>query len=76
MWLARGVVKAESGWRLAQDPRTFAVAGAPFASSVFAQGACHSGYNTPRCPMTKEVATAPIKPLFEDDGAEFSFIGN
>jgi pimeloyl-ACP methyl ester carboxylesterase len=31
-WLARGVVKAESGWRLAQDPRTFAVAGAPFAS--------------------------------------------
>jgi pimeloyl-ACP methyl ester carboxylesterase len=31
-WLARGVVKAESGWGLAQDPRTFAVAGAPFAS--------------------------------------------
>jgi pimeloyl-ACP methyl ester carboxylesterase len=31
-WLARGVVEAESGWRLAQDPRTFAVAGAPFAS--------------------------------------------
>ena len=31
-WLARGVVEAESGWRLAQDARTFAVAGAPFAS--------------------------------------------
>jgi pimeloyl-ACP methyl ester carboxylesterase len=31
-WLARGAVEAESGWRLAQDPRTFAVAGAPFAS--------------------------------------------
>ena len=31
-WLARGAVKGESGWRLAQDPRTFAVAGAPFAS--------------------------------------------
>jgi pimeloyl-ACP methyl ester carboxylesterase len=31
-WLARGVVQAEQGWRLAQDPRTFAVAGAPFAS--------------------------------------------
>jgi pimeloyl-ACP methyl ester carboxylesterase len=31
-WLARGAVKAESGWRLAQDPRTFAAAGAPFAS--------------------------------------------
>jgi len=31
-WLARSAVKAESGWRLAQDPRTFAVAGAPFTS--------------------------------------------
>jgi pimeloyl-ACP methyl ester carboxylesterase len=30
--LARGTVQAESGWRLAQDPRTFCVAGAPFAS--------------------------------------------
>jgi pimeloyl-ACP methyl ester carboxylesterase len=31
-WLARGIVQAEQGWRLAQDPRTFAVAGAPFDS--------------------------------------------
>ncbi len=31
-WLARGAVQAEGGWRLTQDPRTFAVAGAPFAS--------------------------------------------
>ena len=30
--LARGAVQAENGWRLSQDPRTFAVAGAPFAS--------------------------------------------
>jgi pimeloyl-ACP methyl ester carboxylesterase len=30
--LARGALEAESGWRLAQDPRTFAIAGAPFAS--------------------------------------------
>ncbi|HVN46963.1 MAG TPA: alpha/beta hydrolase [Steroidobacteraceae bacterium] len=30
--LARGVTRGEGGWRLAQDPRTFAVAGAPFAS--------------------------------------------
>jgi pimeloyl-ACP methyl ester carboxylesterase len=30
--LSRGAVHAERGWRLAQDPRTFAVAGAPFAS--------------------------------------------
>jgi pimeloyl-ACP methyl ester carboxylesterase len=32
--LERGVTRAEQGWRLAQDPRTFAVAGAPFASLV------------------------------------------
>lgn len=30
--LARGVVRHEEGWRLSQDPRTFAVAGAPFDS--------------------------------------------
>ena len=30
--LARGTVQTERGWRLAQDPRTFAVAGAPFIS--------------------------------------------
>jgi pimeloyl-ACP methyl ester carboxylesterase len=31
-WLARGIVQGEEGWRLAQDPRTFGVAGAPFDS--------------------------------------------
>jgi catechol 2,3-dioxygenase-like lactoylglutathione lyase family enzyme len=45
-----------------------AVAGAPFAASLFAQGRCQNGYNTPACPMTKEVATAPIKPFFEPTG--------
>jgi pimeloyl-ACP methyl ester carboxylesterase len=30
--LVAGVVQEEGGWRLAQDPRTFAVAGAPFGS--------------------------------------------
>ena len=30
--LARGVLHMPGGWRLAQDPATFAVAGAPFAS--------------------------------------------
>jgi catechol 2,3-dioxygenase-like lactoylglutathione lyase family enzyme len=43
-------------------------AGAPFAASLFAQGQCQNGYNTPRCPMSKEVATAPIKPLFPPTG--------
>jgi catechol 2,3-dioxygenase-like lactoylglutathione lyase family enzyme len=42
--------------------------GAPIAQSLFAQGRCKNGYNTPACPMTKEVATAPIKPLFANTG--------
>ena len=32
--LARGVLRTSEGWRLAQDPGTFGVAGAPFASLV------------------------------------------
>lgn len=36
--LARGVLHTPQGWRLAQDPRTFAVAGAPFASLAAAAG--------------------------------------
>ena len=43
-------------------------AGASFAPSVFAQGRCQNGYNTPNCPMTKEAATAPIQPLFAPTG--------
>src|SRR6202050_1703884 len=43
-------------------------AGAPFAASLFAQGRCQNGYNTPGCPMTKDVATAPIQPLFAPTG--------
>jgi len=43
-------------------------AGAPFAASLFGQGRCQNGYNTPACPMSKEVATAPIKPLFAPTG--------
>jgi catechol 2,3-dioxygenase-like lactoylglutathione lyase family enzyme len=43
-------------------------AGASFASSLFAQGRCKNGYNTPACPMTQDVATAPIKPLFAPTG--------
>src|ERR1700721_2104015 len=50
--------------------RTFgaSAAGAPFAQSLFAQGRCKNGYNTDACPMTKDVATAPIKPLFANTG--------
>jgi pimeloyl-ACP methyl ester carboxylesterase len=32
--LLRGISQAAQGWRLSQDPRTFAVAGAPFGSLV------------------------------------------
>jgi catechol 2,3-dioxygenase-like lactoylglutathione lyase family enzyme len=42
--------------------------GAPFAKSLFSQGRCQGGYNTPGCPLSKEVATAPIKPLFPPTG--------
>jgi catechol 2,3-dioxygenase-like lactoylglutathione lyase family enzyme len=42
--------------------------GAPLAGSLFAQGRCKNGYNTEACPMTKDVATAPIKPLFANTG--------
>jgi catechol 2,3-dioxygenase-like lactoylglutathione lyase family enzyme len=43
-------------------------AGASFAVSLFGQGRCQNGYNTTACPMTKEVATGPIKPLFAPTG--------
>jgi catechol 2,3-dioxygenase-like lactoylglutathione lyase family enzyme len=42
--------------------------GAPFAVSLLGQGRCHNGYDTATCPMTKDVATAPIKPLFAPTG--------
>src|ERR1700689_4332073 len=40
----------------------------PFAASLFTQGRCQNGYNTPGCPMTKDLATAPIKPLLAPTG--------
>ena len=51
-----------------------AAAGARLAVSAgtpaFAQGGCRDGYAQPqgRCPLTKEVATAPIAPVFEPTG--------
>ena len=38
-WLCRGITQSEQGWRLSQDPRTFEVAGAPFASLTAASRA-------------------------------------
>src|SRR5438552_10322782 len=46
--------------------------GAPLAaalgSSAFAQGRCRDGFGQGGCPLTKETATAAIKPLFEPTG--------
>jgi catechol 2,3-dioxygenase-like lactoylglutathione lyase family enzyme len=40
-------------------------AGAPLVSA-FGQGGCRDGYGQgQRCPLSREVATAPIKPVFE-----------
>jgi catechol 2,3-dioxygenase-like lactoylglutathione lyase family enzyme len=45
-----------------------AAASVPFTASLFAQGRCKDGYNTPSCPMAQDVATAPIAPLFAPTG--------
>ena len=37
-------------------------------SSAFAQGKCANGYETPSCPLSAQVATAPIEPVFEPTG--------
>src|SRR5580698_5016371 len=45
-----------------------AAAGAHVAASAFGQGRCRDGYGTRGCPLTAEVATAPIKPVFAATG--------
>jgi catechol 2,3-dioxygenase-like lactoylglutathione lyase family enzyme len=43
-------------------------AGAPLVGA-FGQGGCRDGYGQgTRCPLSREVATAPIKPVFEPTG--------
>uniref|UniRef100_Q01QE7 Glyoxalase/bleomycin resistance protein/dioxygenase n=1 Tax=Solibacter usitatus (strain Ellin6076) TaxID=234267 RepID=Q01QE7_SOLUE len=41
---------------------------APLAATAFGQGRCRDGYGTPGCPLTAELATAPIKPVFDPTG--------
>ncbi len=38
------------------------------AVTAFGQGRCRDGYGTPACPLTRELATAPIKPVFAPTG--------
>jgi catechol 2,3-dioxygenase-like lactoylglutathione lyase family enzyme len=45
-----------------------AAAGVPFAASAFGQGKCRDGYGTQSCPLTADLATAPIKRVFASTG--------
>ena len=45
-----------------------AAAGLSAARYAFGQGKCRDGYGTPSCPLSAEVATAPIKPVFAPTG--------
>ncbi len=39
-----------------------------FAASAFGQGRCRDGYGTRLCPLSEEVATAAIRPVFAPTG--------
>src|SRR6516164_2052890 len=38
------------------------------ATVAFGQGKCRDGYGTQSCPLSADVATAPIKPVFAPTG--------
>jgi pimeloyl-ACP methyl ester carboxylesterase len=70
-WLARGVVQAEEGWRLSQDPRTFGVAGAPFdslASSARARVILARGESDPMVSMVELQAHASEASVIASSG--------
>lgn len=39
-----------------------------FTAAAFGQGRCRDGYQTKGCPLSEQVATAPIKPVFASTG--------
>lgn len=43
-------------------------AGVPFTRSAWSQGRCRDGYGTRACPLSADVATAPIQPVFAPTG--------
>jgi catechol 2,3-dioxygenase-like lactoylglutathione lyase family enzyme len=53
--------------RLLQALGASAVA-ASFGATVFGQGRCRDGYGTQGCPLTKDLATSPIAPVFPSTG--------
>jgi pimeloyl-ACP methyl ester carboxylesterase len=68
--LARGVLHTPGGWRLAQDPGTFAVAGAPFASLASAAQARVVLARGERDPMVSfEELRAHARPAYDIRGA-------
>jgi pimeloyl-ACP methyl ester carboxylesterase len=70
--LADGIVECAQGWRLAQDPRTFEVAGAPFATlaaSAVARIVLARGSDDPMVPLAQLRAHDP-------DAAEIAGAGH
>jgi len=68
--LARGVLHTPGGWRLAQDPGTFAVAGAPFTSLASAAQARMILARGERDPMVSfEELRAHARPAYDIRGA-------
>jgi catechol 2,3-dioxygenase-like lactoylglutathione lyase family enzyme len=53
-----------------------AALGAPLAASAFGQGRCRDGYGTRSCPLTAELATAPIPPVFASTGWKTVALGH
>lgn len=54
-------------WCIGKAFRVLAVA-LIFAGVGLAQGYCNHGYQTPDCPLSEKVATAPIRPVFAPTG--------
>src|SRR5580765_513446 len=53
--------------RLLQALGAAAVA-APFGTTLSGQGRCRDGYGTQGCPLTMDLATSPIAPVFASTG--------
>jgi catechol 2,3-dioxygenase-like lactoylglutathione lyase family enzyme len=60
--------RRKTSWRRLLRTLGVAAAGILFVASAFGQGRCRDGYGTRPCPLTAEVATAPIEPVFAPTG--------
>ncbi|HEX2494720.1 MAG TPA: alpha/beta hydrolase, partial [Steroidobacter sp.] len=85
-WLARGVARKDQGFRLAQDPRTFAVAGSHFAPLLegaetrvlLARGERDAMVSLAQlqryCPDARDISSAGHNVHVEDPGAVFGLL--